>query len=82
MPPIESVTAGLFRDRSQVNVIVCVRDSDGLEGVGESWSRGGASTMPSSRAERHPPIIAVVNDLLAPKLAGRDPMPSRGSGSN
>ena len=37
MPPIESITAGLFRDRSLVNVIVRVRDSDGLEGVGESW---------------------------------------------
>lgn len=70
MPRIESVTAELLRDRSLVNVIIRVRDSDGLEGVGEAWWGIYDATEPSRTAS---PIIAVVNDMLAPKLAGRDP---------
>ena len=70
MPRIESVTAELLRDQSLVNVIVRVRDSDGLEGVGEAWWGIYDAKGPSRTAS---PIIAVVNDMLAPKLAGRDP---------
>ena len=70
MPRIESVTAELLHDRTLVNVIIRVRDSDGLEGVGEAWWGIYDAKQPSRTAS---PIIAVVNDMLAPKLAGRDP---------
>ena len=36
MARIENVTAELLHDESLVNVVVRVRDSDGLEGVGEA----------------------------------------------
>ena len=70
MPRIESVTAELLHDESLVNVIVRVRDSDGLEGVGEAWWGIHDANRPSQTGS---PIIAVVNDVLAPKLDGRDP---------
>lgn len=70
MPQIQSVTAELLHDESLVNVIVRVRDSDGLEGVGEAWWGIHDANRPSRTGS---PIIAVVNDMLAPKLAGRDP---------
>ena len=70
MPQIESVTAELLHDEALVNVIVRVRDSDGLDGVGEAWWGIHDAKRPSRTAS---PIIAVVNDMLAPKLAGRDP---------
>lgn len=70
MARIESVTAELLHDRSLVNVIVRVRDSDGIEGVGEAWWGILDAKQPSRTAS---PIIAVVNDMLAPRLSGRDP---------
>ena len=68
MPRIESVTAELLHDEALVNVIVRVRDSDGLEGVGEAWWGIHDAARPSRTGS---PIIAVVNDMLAPRLAGR-----------
>ncbi len=70
MPRIESVTAELLHDQPLVNVITRVRDSDGLEGVGEAWWGIFDRDRPSRTAS---PVIAVVNDLLAPRLVGRDP---------
>ena len=70
MARIETVAAELMHDRSLVNVIVRVRDSDGLEGVGEAWWGILDTEQPDRTAS---PIIAVVNDMLAPRLAGRDP---------
>ena len=64
MPRIESVTAELLHDRTLVNVIIRVRDSDGLEGVGEAWWGIYDARQPSRTAS---PITAVVNDMLAPK---------------
>ena len=70
MALIESVTAELLHDRSLVNVIARVRDSDGFEGVGEAWWGIPDLEQPSRTAS---PIIAVINDMLAPRLSGRDP---------
>ena len=69
MHRIESVTAELLHDQPQVNVIVRIRDSDGLEGVGEAWWGIYDAKHPSRTGS---PIIAVVNDMLAPRLVGRD----------
>ena len=70
MARIESVTAELLHDKSLVNVVVRVRDSDGFEGVGEAWWGILDLEQPSRTAS---PIIAVVNDMLAPRLSGCDP---------
>lgn len=70
MARIDSVAAELLHDESLVNVVVRVRDSDGLEGVGEAWWGILDPAQPSRTAS---PIIAVVNDMLAPRLSGRDP---------
>ena len=72
MPRIESVAAELLHDQPQVNAIVRIRDSDGLEGVGEAWWGIYDAKQPSRTGS---PIIAVVNDMLAPRLVGRDPDP-------
>ena len=70
MARIESVSAELLHDQSLVNVVVRVRDAEGVEGVGEAWWGILDTEQPSRTAS---PIIAVVNDMLAPRLAGRDP---------
>ena len=70
MPRIESVTAELLHDQPLVNVITRVRDSDGLEGVGEAWWGIHDRERPGRTAS---PILAVINDLLAPRLVGGDP---------
>ena len=70
MARIESVAAELLHDKSLVNVVVRVRDSDGVEGVGEAWWGILDPEQPGRTAS---PIIAVVNDMLAPQLSGRDP---------
>ena len=70
MSRIESVSAELLHDKSLVNVVVRVRDSDGIEGVGEAWWGILDREQPSRTAS---PIIAVVNDMLAPRLVGCDP---------
>ena len=69
MARIERVAAELLHDRPLVNVIVRVRDADGVEGVGEAWWGILDIERPRRTAS---PIIAVVNDMLAPRLAGRD----------
>ena len=70
MARIESVAAELLHDKSLVNIVVHVRDSDGVEGVGEAWWGILDPEQPGRTAS---PIIAVVNDMLAPQLSGRDP---------
>ena len=67
MPRIESVTAEPLHDEALVNVIVRVRDSDGLEGVGEAWWGIHDAARPSRTGS---PIIAVVNDTLQDALPG------------
>lgn len=57
-------------DKDLVNVIVRVRDTDGAEGVGEAWWGIADREQPARAAT---PITAVVDDLLGPKLVGRDP---------
>lgn len=71
MAHIESVHAEVLSDKALVNVIVTVHDSDGGEGVGEAWWGIADSNVSAGRTAS--PIVAVVNDLLAPKLLGRDP---------
>ncbi len=69
MAAIESVTAEVMADKMLVNVIVRVRDVDGGEGIGEAWWGIPDHDRPGRSAS---PIVAVVDDLLAPKLIGRD----------
>lgn len=69
MATLESVHAEVLTSEKLVNVIVTVRDSDGAVGVGESWWGIATTTTPAQWAS---PLCAVVNDLLAPRLLGRD----------
>lgn len=69
MARIENVTAELLHDESLVNVVVRVRDSDGLEGVGEAWW---GILDPERRSRTASPIIAVINDMLGPRIRGRE----------
>ena len=69
MARIENVTAELLHDKSLVNVVVRVRDSDGLEGVGEAWW---GILDPERRSRTASPIIAVINDMLGPRILGRE----------
>ena len=69
MARIENVTAELLHDESLVNVVVRVRDSDGVEGVGEAWW---GILDPERRSRTASPIIAVINDMLGPRIRGRD----------
>lgn len=69
MAAIESVTTEIMRDKLLVNVIVRVRDVDGAEGVGEAWWGIPDHEHPGRSAS---PIVAVVDDLLAPRLIGRE----------
>ncbi len=70
MAAIESVHAEVLSNNALVNVIVTVRDSDGGEGVGEAWWGIADSQLAAGRTAS--PIVGVVNDLLAPRLLGRD----------
>ena len=78
MARIESVTAELLHDRSLFNVIARVRDSDGVEGVGEAWWGIADQEQPRRTAS---PIIAVINDMLAPGSRAAMPMPLSVCGS-
>ncbi len=69
MAAIESVTTEILRNEDLVNVIVTVRDSDGAEGVGEAWWGIPDRASPGRSAT---PITAVVDDLLTPRLLGRE----------
>lgn len=66
---IESIHAETLVNGPLLNVIVRVTDSDGAEGVGEAWW-GIADSAEPERAVK--PIVSVVNDLLAPRLLGRE----------
>lgn len=69
MAAIQSVTTEIMRDNPLVNVVVRVTDVDGHRGVGEAWWGIPDRDSPGRTAT---PIAAVVDDLLAPKLIGRD----------
>ena len=69
MAAIAEVEAEVWDAEPLINVIVRVVDADGVEGVGEAWW-GIADGDEPARAGR--PIAAVVNDLLAPRVIGRD----------
>ena len=69
MARIESVTAELLHDQPHTNVITRVRDTDGVEGVGEAWWGIPVPEQPGKTAS---PIIAVVNDMLGPRIRGRE----------
>ncbi|MGI9615033.1 MAG: mandelate racemase/muconate lactonizing enzyme family protein [Acidimicrobiales bacterium] len=68
MAPIASVTTEVLHEEQLPNVIVRVRDDDGVEGVGEAWW-GIAGDDPVRSAA---PIVAVVEDLLTPRALGAD----------
>ncbi len=70
MTRIASVTTEVLEQRALINLVVRVRDTDGAEGVGEAWW---GIHDPEARARAVSPIRAVVDDLLAPRLIGRDP---------
>ena len=69
MARIESVTAELLHDQPHTNVITRVRDTDGLEGVGEAWW---GIPVPESPSKTASPILAVINDMLGPRIRGRE----------
>jgi L-alanine-DL-glutamate epimerase-like enolase superfamily enzyme len=69
MAAIESLEAAVLTNEALVNVIVRVRDVDGGEGVGEAWWGIADRDDPARGAG---PIVAVVNDLLAPRVVGHD----------
>lgn len=69
MAAIEQITTEVMKDKALVNVIVRVRDADGMEGVGEAWWGIPDPARPGRSAS---PIVAVIDDLLAPKIIGRD----------
>ncbi|MGB5756226.1 MAG: mandelate racemase/muconate lactonizing enzyme family protein [Acidimicrobiales bacterium] len=69
MAVVESVTAEVLSNEALVNVIVRVTDVDGGQGVGEAWWGIPDRDAPGRSAS---PIVAVVDDLLAPRLIGRD----------
>lgn len=69
MPTIESVTSEILTNGDLINVLVRVVDSDGDEGVGETWW-GIADRAEPARPAR--PMAAVIDDLLAPRAIGRD----------
>ena len=68
MAAIEKVTTEVLDSEQLVNVIVRVVDADGAEGVGEAW--WGIPGEPRGRSAS--PIVAVVDDLLAPRAVGAD----------
>ncbi|MDH3681366.1 MAG: mandelate racemase/muconate lactonizing enzyme family protein [Acidimicrobiia bacterium] len=68
MAAIDSVTTEVLSDERLINVIGRVRDVDGGEGVGEAW--WGIPADPPARAAS--PIVAVIDDLLAPRAIARD----------
>lgn len=69
MAAIAELRAEILDSGDLINVIVRVVDADGVEGVGESWW-GIADRDEPARAGR--PMASVVNDLIAPRLIGRD----------
>jgi L-alanine-DL-glutamate epimerase-like enolase superfamily enzyme len=69
MAEIDDVHAEILDGGDLINCIVTVRDSDGAEGVGETWWGIADQEAPKRAAA---PIASVVNDLLAPRIMGRD----------
>ncbi len=69
MAAIAEVAAEIMDGERMINVIVRVVDTDGVEGVGEAWWGIPDAEQPG-RAGR--PIASVVEDLLAPRVIGRD----------
>ena len=69
MAAIEQVKTEILTSGQLINVIVSVRDVDGGVGVGEAWWGIPDRDRPGRTAS---PIVAVVDDLLAPRLIGRD----------
>jgi len=69
MAAIESVTAEIWDSKPMINVIVRVVDADGLEGIGETWWGILDKEVPA-RGGR--PMASIVNDVLAPRVIGRD----------
>nr|XP_061809729.1 3,6-anhydro-alpha-L-galactonate cycloisomerase-like [Nerophis lumbriciformis] len=69
MAVIEGISATILDSRDLINVVVQIIDTDGVEGVGESWW-GIADNEELARAGR--PMASVVNDLIAPRVIGRD----------
>ena len=69
MAAIERITTEVMTDQALVNVIVRVFDADGMEGVGEAWW-GIPDRAEPGRSAR--PIVSVIDDLLTPRLIGRD----------
>jgi L-alanine-DL-glutamate epimerase-like enolase superfamily enzyme len=69
MAVIESIHAEALLNGPLLNTIVRVIDADGVEGVGEAWWGITDQSAPERGAR---PIVSVVNDLLAPRLVGRE----------
>lgn len=69
MAAIAEVRAEIWDAEPLINVIVRVTDLDGAEGVGEAWW-GIADPEVPARGGR--PIASVVDDLLAPRVIGRE----------
>lgn len=69
MAQIRSVTAEILTDRTLSNLVVEVEDTDGVVGQGEAWWGIRDAAEPGREAR---PIKSVVDDLLAPRLVGRE----------
>lgn len=69
MAPVREVRAEIWDQEALINVIVRVIDENGLEGVGETWW-GIRDKVQPARAGK--PMASVVNDLLGPRLVGRE----------
>ena len=69
MAPIRDVRADVWDQHALINVIVTVVDENGVEGVGETWW-GIRDKAEPARGGR--PMASVVNDVLGPRLVGRE----------
>ena len=69
MAPIREVRAEIWDNNALINVIVTVTDEQGNEGVGETWWGIRDKAVPA-RGGR--PMASVVNDILGPRLVGRE----------
>ena len=68
MAAIADISTEVMDGEQLINVIVRVRDTDGIEGVGEAW--WGIAGEPAGRPAA--PIVSVVDDLLAPRALGEE----------
>jgi len=69
MAPIREVRAEIWDNNALINVIVTVVDENGDEGIGETWWGIRDKDVPA-RGGR--PMASVVNDILGPRLVGRE----------